>query len=154
MSQSRRSLAIATSMVLTAGPVLAQGSQGASAADEAAVAQAVDAMRAAMVSADARVLESLCAEQLSYGHSSARVENRAQFVENVASRRAPFKSITLSNQTIAISGDAAIVRHVFTAQQTSNGRDVDIRIGVLQVWQKQSGAWRLLARQAFTLPQT
>jgi hypothetical protein len=26
------------------------------------------------------------------------------------------------------------------------------RVGVLQVWQKQAGGWKLLARQAFCLP--
>jgi hypothetical protein len=30
--------------------------------------------------------------------------------------------------------------------------DLDARIGALQVWQKQDGGWKLLARQGFRLP--
>ncbi len=49
-------------------------------------------------------------------------------------------------------GNNAIVRHVFTAETEANGKPGSAKVGVLQVWQKQDGAWKLLARQAFRLP--
>jgi hypothetical protein len=33
-----------------------------------------------------------------------------------------------------------------------DGKATTTRIGALQVWQKQDGAWKLLARQGFVLP--
>jgi hypothetical protein len=33
-----------------------------------------------------------------------------------------------------------------------DGKATTTRIGALQVWQKQDGAWKLLARQGFRLP--
>jgi hypothetical protein len=46
-----------------------------------AVAQAVDALTKAMIDVDRARLEALTAEQLSYGHSAGRVENKKEFVD-------------------------------------------------------------------------
>ena len=48
----------------------------AQSSDEAAVAQAVEAFRNAMLKADRGQFEALTAAQLSYGHSAGRVENK------------------------------------------------------------------------------
>jgi hypothetical protein len=42
--------------------------------DETAVARAVDSLSKAMIAADKAALESLTAEELSYGHSSPKVD--------------------------------------------------------------------------------
>ena len=148
MTQSRRHLALAAGglALLAAAPATAQSS------DQAAVAQAVEALREAMVSADRAKLEAIAADALSYGHSSGRVEDKAQFVAAIVEGRSVFRSITLSEQTVALSGDVALVRHILTAETADGGRPGNVRIGVLLVWQKQGGAWKLLARQAVPRP--
>jgi hypothetical protein len=40
---------------------------------------------------------------------------------------------------------------VFNGKGTNNGAPADVKIGILQVWQKKGGAWKLLARQAVKL---
>jgi len=47
------------------------------ASGEAAAAQAVEALRQAMVGQEKTSLEVLCAEPLSYGHAEGRVEHTA-----------------------------------------------------------------------------
>ena len=128
------------------GPVRAQS------ADERAVAQAVDALTKAMIEADRARLEALTADQLSYGHSAGRVENKKEFVDYLVSRASAFRRIELSDQTISLVDNEAIVRHLFTGETVNpSGQVTPVRIGVLQVWQKQGGDWRLLARQAYRL---
>lgn len=148
MTQSRRHLALAAGglALLAAAPASAQPS------DQAAVAQAVEALREAMVSADRTKLEAIAADGLSYGHSSGRLEDKAQFVSAIVEGRSVFRSITLSEQSIALSGDVALVRHILAAETSDGGRPGNVRIGVLLVWQKQGGAWKLLARQAVPRP--
>ena len=47
---------------------------------------------------------------------------------------------------------ALLVRHLLTGETVSPAGQVSpVRIGVLQVWQKQGGDWVLLARQAYRL---
>ncbi len=113
-----------------------------------AVANAVEKLRKAMIDADKTMLEKLTADQLSYGHSSGKVEDKNSFVANIVNGNSDFVSINLSEQTISISGRTAIVRHIFSAKTNDGGRPGDANIRILLVWQKQKGDWKLLARQA------
>jgi ketosteroid isomerase-like protein len=124
----------------------------AQSADEKAVADAVEMLRQAMISADRAKLEAAAADALTYGHSSGRLENKEQFVAAIVEGRSVFRSIDLSEQTIHVSGDVAVVRHLLTAETSDGGRPTNVRIGVLLVFQKQGGAWKLLARQAVPRP--
>ncbi|MBR0649647.1 nuclear transport factor 2 family protein [Roseomonas terrae] len=147
-SGSRRDV-LAGAAVL-AGVALAAGE--AAAQDQAAVAQAVDALTKAMLEVDREKLLALTAAQLSYGHSAGRIENRQQFVDYLVSRASAFRKIELSEQTIGMVGNTAIVRHLFVGEtETPQGQVSPVRIGVLQVWQKPGSDWQLLARQAYRL---
>lgn len=124
----------------------------ASAQDQAAVAGAVEALTKAMLDVDREKLLALTAEQLSYGHSAGRIENRQQFVDNLLSRASAFRKIELSDQTIGMVGNTAIVRHLFVGETVNpQGQVSPVRIGILQVWQKPGATWALLARQAYRL---
>src|SRR5499426_666346 len=119
--------------------------------DEAAVAQPVEAFRNAALKADRSQFEALTAYQLSYGHSAGRVENKAQFIDAATSGRSTWKFITLTDQTSQIVGNTAIVRHTLTGETERDGKTNPVKIGVLMVWHKQDGHWKLLARQAVRL---
>jgi len=140
---------------LLLGALLAGGiASGAWAADADAktVADAVEKMRAAMLASDGKTLRKLVEHDLSYGHSSGKIQNEDEFIKDLDGTNA-FKSLVLSNQTVKIAGDNAIVRHVFDGENNlPEGKTSTSHIGVLQVWRKHPDGWRLLARQAFTLP--
>ena len=124
----------------------------AEAQEQVAVARAVDALTKAMLDVDREKLLALTAEQLSYGHSAGRIENRQQFVDNLLARTAAFRRIELSEQTIGMAGNNAIVRHLFVGETVNpQGQVSPVRIGVMQVWTKPGQDWLLLARQAYRL---
>jgi ketosteroid isomerase-like protein len=120
--------------------------------DSAAVGAAVELLRKAMIDADKAGLQKITAEQLSYGHSSGRVEDKASFIENIVSGKSDFVTIDFTNQTVAVAGDAAIVRHTLSATTNDNGTPGTVKLNILLVWQKQKGQWKLLARQAVKVP--
>jgi ketosteroid isomerase-like protein len=148
MPVTRRGLAAAG---ISAAALAASPGAMAQPGEEAAVAQAVEKLRAAMLAADRGQLDALTAPQLSYGHSGGVVEDKARFLDVVAGKRTVYKSITQSDQSVSMAGDNAIVRHVLTTETESGGNPGSARVGVMQVWQKQGGQWRLLARQAFRI---
>jgi len=117
-------------------------------ADEQAVAQAVEALRKAMIDPDKATLSALVADELSYGHSSGLVENKAAFLEALLSGESDFKTIDLSEQTITVVDKTALVRHRFNAETLNGGKPGTANIAVLLVWVKGKGGWKLLARQA------
>ncbi len=117
--------------------------------DEKEVAANVEALRKAMIDADKSSLENLTAAELSYGHSAGKIENKTEFVASIINGNDDFKTITLSDPTISIVDAIAIVRHTFTAEVLVGGVPKTPKIGVMQIWKKQQGKWKLLARQAF-----
>jgi hypothetical protein len=43
------------------------------------------------------------------------------------------------------------VRYILTGETESEGKTNSVKIGVLMVWHKQDGRWKLLARQAYRI---
>ena len=120
--------------------------------DEVSLTDAVKAFNKAMIDADRTQLRNLTAEELSYGHSSGKVQNKSEFVEDVISGRFDFKTIETPDQKVTMAGDLAIVRHTLAFTATNNGAPVEVKLGNLLVWRKDNGQWKLSARQAFKLP--
>jgi ketosteroid isomerase-like protein len=119
--------------------------------EEAAVNAAVEILRKAMIDGDKAGLQKITADQLSYGHSSGRIEDKATFVDNIVTGKSDFVTIDLTNQTVAVTGDAAIVRHTLSATTNDGGNAGSVKLNILLVFQKQKGQWKLLARQAVKL---
>jgi Domain of unknown function (DUF4440) len=120
---------------------------------ELAVAAKVEQLRNAMIDADSSVLAALVDEQLSYGHSGGAVDTKKDFVSKIISGKSDFVSIELKDQTIAISGKVAVVRHKLNAVTNDNGKPGEVHLSVLLIWQKLHGEWKLLARQAVKIQQ-
>lgn len=149
MRVHRRHMAVASVMLLGAASILPGRSVVAQSGEEAAVNQAIEALRKAMIAGDRAQLEALVADQLSYGHSGGVVETKQQFVDIVASKKTVYKSITLSDASVVVAGTNAIARHVFAVEFEADGKPGTAKVGVMQVWTKQGASWKLLARQAF-----
>lgn len=116
--------------------------------EEVAVANAIEALKKAMIDADKTALENIAAEDLSYGHSNGKIEDKAEFVRAIVSGESDFVKIDLTEQTIKLTGNTAVVRHKLLGETNNKGQAGTIKIAVLLVFQKQKGQWKLLARQA------
>jgi hypothetical protein len=115
------------------------------------IEKSIESLNKAMVLQDRQLLEKLTAEELSYGHSTGLIENRKEFVNNVMSGPVKFVSINDSAQSMNRSGNIAIVRQFSFIKGTRNGEALDIKIGILMIWEKQGSLWKLLARQGFKI---
>ena len=151
MHVTRRNLAVAGALALGTSTLLRSSAALGESADEASVNRAVDALRKALLEADKARLEQITADQVSYGHSDGKVQTKAQFIDGIIGRKAVVKSLDFPELSIAVIGDAAIARHIYSSESETNGKPASVRIGALQVWQKQDGSWKLLARQGFKL---
>lgn len=109
----------------------------------------VEQLRTAMINADAGKLKEVTSAELSYGHSGGHVESQSEFIEKIVSGRSDFVTIELREQTVRIVKDIAIVRHTLVGTTNDNGKPGEVNIGVMLIWQKHHGDWKLLARQAF-----
>ena len=129
-------------LVLAAAPVFAQSK------DEQPVAAAVESLRKAMVNPDKASLDALVLDELTYGHSSGVVQDKAAFEAALLSKSSVFVTIDLTEQTVKVVGNTAWVRHILSATTNDGGKPGTTHLSVLLVWLKQKGQWRLFARQA------
>lgn len=124
----------------------------AQSADEKAVADAVEKLRVAIIAANEADLTKLTSPKLTYGHSNGLLEDQKEFMRAIVSEESKFTKIDLSEQTITLSGDVAMVRHKLMGETHNKGKDpAPVKLGVFMVWQKTKGQWLLMGRQAFKL---
>ena len=145
MRITRRYIAAAGALALAATSLPSH----AESADEAAVLKALDNLGKAMIAADKAALEAVVSDQLSFGHTSGRVETKTEFVGNIVAKKPIFKSITGSDTTIRVVGNNAIARQTVAVDLEAGGKEISIKVGVMTVWVKDGGTWMLLAHQSF-----
>ena len=121
-------------------------------ADEKAVASTIEKLRVAIIEANEPELNKLTSPLLTYGHSNGLLEDKKEFIRALTSQESKFTKIDLSDQTIAVSGDVAIVRHKLMGDTHNKGKDpANVKLSVFMVFQKVKGNWILLGRQAVKL---
>lgn len=114
------------------------------------VADAVEQLRKAMISADGALLDQLASDELSYGHSNGNIQSKQEFISSFTSGESVFVSIEVSGQKVQIIGNTAIVRHILSAETNDKGKGPgSVKISILLVWiNDEEQGWKLVARQA------
>jgi hypothetical protein len=133
--------------VAASAPALAQGK------DDPALVATVESFRKALIDPDKGSLDRLTMDELTYGHSSGLIQDKAAFEQALLSGSSDFVSIDLTDQTISIVGNTAWVRHTLSAVTNDGGKPGTTHLSVLLIWVKQKGQWKLLARQAVKVQQ-
>jgi ketosteroid isomerase-like protein len=149
MKIDRRHLALAGAAAFGASTLLRD--TAAFAADDPALSQAVEDLRKAIFAADKPKLAALTADELTYDHSGGVVQDKPTFIDGVVNRKATVKSLEFPDLKTFVAGDTGVARHHWVSDNEQDGKVTHIDIGVLAVWQKQGGEWKLLARQAYKI---
>src|SRR5918992_2525929 len=132
----RRFLIVAVLLALAPG-VWAQSGKA-----EQQVLQAEKDRFAAMVKGDRTALEKLLADDLTYTHSTALLENKEQFIKSVTSGNIDYVSIvpSESDSKVRINGNTAIVNGVAAVNVIDKGNDRKIKLRYTTVHTNRAGA--------------
>lgn len=120
--------------------------------DVRAVLCAEDRRYQAMQDADLTTLDALCADELSYAHSSGARDTKAQYLEKLRSGYYVYRRIDHPVERVAVVGDSALVVGRMTADLDVDGTPKTIDNLALAVWTRASGQWQLLAYAPTPLP--
>jgi ketosteroid isomerase-like protein len=112
-----------------------------------AVLAAVESWRAAMLKKDRAALEKIFHADLSYGHSSAAVETKAEAIKHVVESPG-WEAIELADTTVRMQGNTAIVNGKIDMHERGKDRVRVSKLIMLTVWVKGSSGWQMIARQA------
>ena len=140
---------IVTKIVCAAALVAAAAFGGQPApAVQKAIAAAEKQWADAVIRNDQGSLEKMVGDDLSYTHSSARTETKADFLKAVGTTR--YEAIEFSDTQMRQFGQTVVVTHKAMIKTAQTGV---ANLYVTHVWARQSGRWQLVSRQATRLPQ-
>jgi hypothetical protein len=121
-------------------------------ADEDAILKSLEAFRAAQAAGNPEVIASICMDELSYSHSSAKIDTKASLLEGIAKANYKWTSLAYKDPTVRVVGPAAIVRFTFVGEQEfADGKKTPQNLHILMNWVKQGSDWKLLSRAATKL---
>jgi len=116
---------------------------------EKEVNQAVNELIHLMIHPDSLGLDKLLLNNLSYGHSSGKVQTKQEFMHSLLSGESDFlDDIILADPKTIIQGNTALVRHKLVAQTNDRGVRGTVNLYILLIWSKAKTGWKLLGRQA------
>ena len=102
---------------------------------------------------DSVALEGLVNKYLTYAHSSGLVEDRPTMIHAAVSSPLKYKNILIERGSINIDRKTAVLRHNLRGVSIDEkGVESPLNLGILQVWKKEHGKWRIWARQAVRIP--
>jgi ketosteroid isomerase-like protein len=146
---NRRDMSMASAFALGTALMGMAAATPASACDTDDILAAVEDYRKAMVDGNSAHLLELSHDDMSFGHANGVVQTKVEFVKTVVERSEVFHAIRLYDHQIHTVGDLAIARHTFDADLTFQGKDLNLVLGIVQVWKKEDTRWRLFLRQSF-----
>ena len=120
-----------------------------SAADpKADVLAAMESWKQAVLTKDAAALDRLLHPDLTYSHSDAKTQTKADILKSLPNTQ----SIKFGDTTVRIYGNTALVKGPIEIVSASNGATTTTNLSVLQVWLKGPKGWQLVARHSTKLP--
>jgi ketosteroid isomerase-like protein len=107
----------------------------------------------AMLDGDIHALERLLADDLSYTHSSAHTESKAEYLASLASGRVKYLDVQRDAVQARVYGDIAVLNGKVTLRAIVDGisRVLDNRF--LSVWKRDAGGgWQMSAWASTPIP--
>jgi hypothetical protein len=106
----------------------------------------------AMVDGDLDTLDRLCADELSYAHSSGVRDTKAEYLAKIENGYYVYSRIDHPVERVDVLGDSAVVVGRMTADLTVDGTAKTIDNLALAVWTRAEGEWQLIAYASTPLP--
>jgi len=115
---------------------------------EADVLRADDRRFEAMRKEDWPGLEAVLADDLTYVHSTARLESKAEHVGNLRAGKPHYRGIAPRDRRVRVVGNVGIVNGVSDMHVERDGKENRFTVRYLAVYAKAGADWRMIAWQS------
>ena len=119
---------------------------------EAEVLRADDGRFKAMVGADWAALEAALADDLTYVHSTARLESKAEHVANLRAGKPHYRGAAPRDRRVRVHGGVGVVNGVSEMHVENAGKEQRFTVRYLAVYAKSGDRWRMIAWQSTRQP--
>ena len=119
---------------------------------ETDVLQADDRRFDAMRKGDWAALDAVLADDLTYVHSTARLETKAEHVGNLKAGKPHYRGIVPRDRKARVHGNVGIVTGVSEMHVENAGKEQRFTVRYLAVYVKAGDNWRMIAWQSTRVP--
>ena len=119
---------------------------------EAEVLRADENRFEAMRKEDWNALDLALADDLTYVHSTARLESKAEHIGNLRAGKPHYRGIAPRERKARVHGDLGIVNVVSEMHVERDGKEQRFTVRYLAVYAKTLGMWRMIAWQSTRVP--
>ena len=119
---------------------------------EADVLSADDRRFEAMRREDWPGLEAALADDLTYVHSTARLESKAEHVANLRAGKPHYRGIAPRDRQVRVHGGVGVVNGVSEMHVERDGKEQRFTVRYLAVYAKAGDRWRMIAWQSTKVP--
>ena len=106
----------------------------------------------AMRKEDWNALDMALADDLTYVHSTARLESKAEHIGNLRAGKPHYRGIAPRERKARVHGDLGIVNGVSEMHVERDGKEQRFTVRYLAVYAKTQGMWRMIAWQSTRVP--
>ena len=118
-------------------------------ADTTLLRRSVEEFDGALIKRDTIVLKRILSDNLSYGHSNGWIQSKTEVIGDLYSGKISYKKIESKGFEIAgTTKNTASIRMNAEIDLEMNGKPLQVKLSVLQVWVWKSKHWELFARQS------
>ena len=119
---------------------------------EADILAADDGRFGAMVRGDWAALDAALADDLTYVHSTARLESKAEHVQNLRAGKPHYRGIAPRDRQVRVHGDVGVVNGVSAMHVEREGKEQRFTVRYLAVYARAGERWRMIAWQSTRQP--
>jgi ketosteroid isomerase-like protein len=142
-------LTIAATLGVSAVAWAQAGSATANSPDTKAVMATLEAMAKATIEKDVATLGNIYGDDITYAHSSALTETKAQVLKNIQGPGVA-EFMKFSDTNIRVYGDVALAKGVVDFRNGAPGKMLDNHLNILWVMVRRAQGphgWQIVARQ-------
>jgi ketosteroid isomerase-like protein len=119
---------------------------------EADVLRADDRRFDAMRRGDWTALDAALADDLTYVHSTARLESKAEHIANLRAGKPHYRGIAPRERKVRVHGAAGVVNGVSEMHVENAGKEQRFTVRYLAVYARSGDTWRMIAWQSTRVP--
>lgn len=105
-------------------------------------------LKNALIAKDSVALSKVLADDVTYGHTNAMIQTKAELIRDVVSLVQDYKSIEPSDMKIRLFDNSAIVNMNAKIVLNYKNEPMELKMKITLVWIKHNNDWVLEARQA------
>ena len=136
-------------MLLFSSLLMMIGAMSLMAKDAATQVMALDkAWAKAVVNSDIPGIEKIIAPGLIYSHSNGVVDTREAYLTRLKNGTSDYQAIDFAKMDAKVFGDVVVVTARARFKVLADGKQINNDIAYTHIYQKQGGAWRMIAHQA------